>query len=363
MSDESIISLSDESKSGLRNYVMAAGFIAMFVFATIVASINLCGQTTYQYFGSHNVLIATIFFLVLLSLGITLAMLHKRDLVSITFILIGISIFLPQFGAQFYGGFTSYSMIAIVLICGVMFLFTRNEQRIACSTLLILRGLMFITVLLPEYNYGLVAAISIITALVTAYFALAICLENPKMPLYNILTADESDESKDGSPVHFKVTGSILGYMLFSAAMLSAILYYAKIDDVSIMGTFATESVCGMMLIVTGFIMLVAGRMRFTSMLFIMLGTVTSTTVFMTDISYISCLFYFLIAAICIFKKDRRLYVGVAIFFYGLTYLVSGAIGGTADTAGLSLVLNLIPFLILMFVCLGLCSDGRIKLA
>ncbi len=362
MSDESIISLCDKSRSELRNYVMAAGFIAMFVFATIVAGINLGGHTTYQFFGTHNVLIATVFFLILVSLGITLALLHKRDLVSITFILIGISIFLPQFGAQFYGGFTAYSMIAIVLISGVMFLFTRNEQRYSCSLLLILRGLMFIIVLLPEYNYTYVAILSIITAVVTAYFALAISLENPMMPLYKMLTVDENDESQDGSPVHFKVTGSILGYMLFSAAMLSSVLYYAKIDDISVMGVFATESVCGMMLIVTGFIMLVAGRMRFTSMLFIMLGVVTSTTVFMMEISYICCLFYFLIAAICIFRKDRRLYVGVAIFFYGLTYLVSAAVGGTADTAGLSLVLNLIPFLILMYVCLALCSDGRLKL-
>jgi len=360
MSDESIINLCDESKSAMRNYVMAAGLVALFVFSLIVADINIRGYTTYEFLRANNIIFASIFFVVLLSLGIILALLHKRDLVSITFILLAMSIFLPQFGAYFFGGFTGYAMIAIVLISGIMFLFTRNEQRIACSTLLILRGLMFGSALMPSYSHEFVAVLSIIMAIVCAYFAIVIVLGNLKLPLYSMLTVDETDSSKDGSPVHFSVTGSILGYMLFSAAMLSSVLFYCGVDDVSIKACYATEAVCGLMLIVTGFIMLVAGRMKFTSMLFIMIGIVTSTTMMIMGTSHICFLFYLLIAIFCFFKEDRRILVGLAVLIYGLTYPISASVGG--DIFALSVVLNLAPFLILMYVCLALCSDGRLKL-
>jgi len=354
MSDESILNLSDSTKAMMRNYAMVAGFFAIFIHSMLIACFGFTG-------GESSFAPSYIVSAILLISGTVLVLLHKRDMTAIMFMMIGTSYLSFAIGFSVFGMRPFAALQILMLVFGVMFLLTKNEQKWICAALMILYGLNFITFGEGIQNPQLISAcIAVPSAILSGYAGLCIGLESPRFPGYSLLTADEADETKDGEPAHFKIMGSVLGYFLYSAAMFGSAMFYIGGDGTSLDRVIAMETICGTMLILVGLLMLIAGRMRFTPFMFIMLGTVTSLSFFLGDLIYLSFVFSLVVGLLCIFRKDRRLLVGVAVIMYGLTYALSAMI--IDSNAGALFILNIIPFLILMYVSYALITQKTDKL-
>jgi len=368
MSDESIINLSDSAKTTVRNYAMVAGFMALFIYTTIHTAVFLSvgGSPTIQDYTFFRAIIAV----ALIMFGSILAFVHKRDLVSITFIMMGLGLLLVVMGTVLSGGILtglSYSYMAVAVILAVAMLFTRNEQRFVCAA-----------VLIPGYAISLIgglacsadiidasalmsmhAAGSVITALVSVYCALCIGLENPRFPGYILLTADEEYEICDGRPVHFKVSGSILGYSLIMVPIMACIFRSFGLFNMTISDLGASFCSCGLLLIFTGFLMLVAGRMKFTPFMFMMMG-ILMALIPMVQVPWLYTVSFIIVGILCLFRADRRIIVGAAVILYGLDFLFE--VYGPLANEAVSLAINIVQFVIFTYVCFALCSDDRLKL-
>lgn len=366
MSDESIINLSDSTKATMRNYAMVAGFMAILIAASIDMTRYISGSSP----SMQVIMYKSVISIALILFGSILAFLHKRDLVAITFLMIGLTASLSIMGVAVYesasyGFFDAYSIVAIII--GSAMLFTRNEQKYICAAILILpsiitliSGLAFNANSIDHSTMMSINAMGkMIWVVICIYAVLCIGLENPKFPGYRMLTADEEDETKDGSPVHFKVSGSILGYMLLMIPGLTCIFYKLNLFGMGIADIQTCDCSCGLLLIVVGFLMLVAGRMKFTPFMFMMLGmilVVPSTE----QINWLFTVFFIIVGIICIFRTDRRILVGVAIIMNGLALLFTDE--GVLPNDAAILLFSAIAFIIYAYVCFALCSDNRLKL-
>jgi len=368
MSDESIINLSDSTKATMRNYAMVMGFMTLFIYSAIVAMTHL---SLIELSQSQLYISRAIIAIALMISGSILAFLHKRDLVSITFLLISVNASLnitgfALFGSTTLGFFLSFEIVAILL--GIAMLFTRNEQKYICSA-----------VLIPKYTIALISDIAfyepiacidastymtmkavgwMIIALVSVYAVLCIGLENPRFPGYGLLTADEDYEICDGSPVHFKVSGSVLGYMLLMIPLLTIIFYKLNLFNVGAPDIMACNGSCGILLFFVGFLMLIAGRMKFTPFMFMMLGIILAVPV--EGARWLFTISFIIIGILCIFRSDRKILVGIAIILHGLLLLFTN--NSVLPNDAVLLILSTITFVIFAYVCFALCSDDRLKL-
>jgi len=370
MSDENILSLSDESKAMMRNYAMVAGFFAFFL-AGIINVVCLFGRkTVLETLGpTGDMAIYIVTGSVLILSGIILALLHKRDQVSITFLIIAMVIMFMAFKTMFPVIPSQFSGVGIMaFLVGFMMLITKNEQRIICSLLLlptpifILIGLCCMGAGVDMTTALMVAAVGLlISVLASLYAILAIGLENPKIPGYEMLVADEEDESKDGVPVHFKVSGAILGYMTLTLPMITAILYHLHASGMTVEACSYIDFFTGLMLVLYGLIMLVAGRMRFTPFLLIMLGASIALAGYIGANSWIICIIMVILGIICVFRFEERMLLGVALIMYGVSWLFADqAIFATVDAV--SIFINIIPVAILTYISFALCSNGRLQI-
>jgi len=370
MSDENILSLSDETKSMMRNYAMVAGFFAVFIVCIINVVCLLGGKTLVETVGtSGDIAIYVIITVMLMISGIVLALLHKRDQVSITFLFMAMVMVFMAFRRIFADIPDEFLGVGIVmLLIGIMMLITKNEQRVICS-LMILPAPIFLVIGMCCLGAGMdittalkVASIGLlITALAALYAVFAIGLENPKFPGYEMFVADENDESKDGVPVHFKISGAILGYMTLTIPMFTAMLYSLHVSGM-------TQEVCsymdifaGLMLAVFGIVMLVAGRMRFTPFLFMILGVSLAIAGLVGANSWIICIIMVILGIICVFKFEERMLLGTALILFGLSWLFADqAIFSTVEAV--SIFINLIPAVILTCISFALCSNGKLQI-
>jgi len=357
MSDESIINLSDSTKATMRNYAMVAGFMVLFIYA--MAQMLYYFSIDYSLFiGTNHKIFRAIISCSLVLLGSVLAFLHKRDLIAITFLLMGLynacTLFGPLFGTMSHGWSCPYLIVMVIL--GIAMLFTRNEQKYFCALILIPGNILR----LARYALDLPREVTgiglVIIALVSLYAVLCIGLENQRLPGYRLLTADESNESEDGSPVHFKISGSILGYSLLMVPAVALILFRLNLLGIKNADLQSIGMICGLMLIFVGFLMLTAGRMKYTPFMFTMLG-ITMAIQQILGVGWMIAIFLLIIASLCIFRSDKRILVGTSVLIWAINVLL-------LETApnGVVIALTTVFLIVLTYVCFALCSDNRLKL-
>ncbi len=370
MSDENILNLSDESKTMIRNYAMVAGFFAFFLAGSINVVCLFGRKTVLETIGpAGDMALYIVTGSLLLLSGIILALLHKRDQVSITFLLLAMVMMFMAFKTMFPIIPSQFSGVGIMaFLVGFMMLITKNEQRVICSLLLmptpifILIGLCCMGAGVDMTTALMVAAVGLLISVISALYAiLAIGLDNPIFPGYDMLIADEVDESNDGVPVHFKVSGAILGYMTLALPMITAILYHLHASGMTVEACSYIDIFAGIMLMIFGPIMLVAGRMRFTPFLFMMLGASITIAGLIGASAWVVCIIMIILGVICVFRFEERMLLGMALILYGLSLLFADqSIFATVDAV--SIFINIIPVAILTYISFALCSNGRLQI-
>jgi len=357
MSDESVVNLSNDTKADLRRYFTMSGFFLMFVLQ-LIALVNVLktGNAVYAGYECIEIILA----ISILVSGVVLALLHKRDLFALFFILFAVMTIIIRYAGD-------SSVIAVDLIffpLAVMFLITKNEQAKVLSVLCILIGLLVFRNV-NGMDAVIIADLGFL-AILPGYFALILGCEKFKFRLYDILVADEDDESNDGMPVHFKTVGSILGYLLIAIMPLAEIAQL--LTDGVIISSYSENlsMVIGLMMVIVGFVMLVAGRMRFTPIMFWMIGTLFLIHPYCGDITVGWFICLVMIALLIMLHGESRKMAGCTLIFYmlglifGYAYCETGA--NSVPLMACAVLMFVISFILCEYICFALHSNGKLKL-
>ena len=296
---------------------------------------------------------------VLIVAGVILLTLQKRDLAGISFIILGASHFMTLFNTE--ETYMALSIVrAFVLVWGIILLFSKDKQKWIFAALSILLGLFFLA---RPYSadvpsLAVVVMVSfILSAVIAIYFALAAGFERINLPGRRLITADETTD--------FKQSGSALGYVLFAAHALAWALTYVAggFGVFSTDGMHSIEGAIGVLLIFIGILLFVIGNMRFTPVMFILTGAVTFIDCFSTGfVLYVFGAFFILLGLFAILRKESRILPGVMLIVYGGAFFTSISVSGIAEVPVLSIIFNLIPALIALYLATATLSQRKIPL-
>ena len=341
-------------KTEARNYLIAGGLLLTGI---LFLAALLSGDVLYDAV-SVSPLCAIGGFIILV-IGIILLTLKKRDLAGISFIVLGLAHFMTIFNTP-----DSYMMLSIArafaLVWGIVLLFSADKQKWVFAPLTILYGLVM---LLRPYGadipaMGVVLTILFILSFVfPLYFALAAGFERISLPGRNLITADETTD--------FKKSGSAIGYTIFGTVALSFGLFYCSLPGY----TFSVEALqvvslgLGMLLILFGVLLFTIGKMRFTPVMFILIGTEEMISALCSGpVVYAIGVLLVVTGLFAMLRKESRILPGLMLIIYGASYFISVLMGGTAVAPVVSALLNIIPAAISLYLAVATLSQRKIPL-
>ncbi len=192
----------------------------------------------------------------------------------------------------------------------------------------------------------------LITAIIPLYYAFACASERITLPGGALLRADAVTD--------FKASGSVLGYLLFGIIALSWALAYAGVSPLAAVN--ATDYVGGFFLILTGILLFAVGKMRFTPVMFILTGFLAVISVYVSGpLYYVVGAMFIVLGLFAILRKESRILPAVMLIIYGCTYFFTPA-AGEAGLPVVSIILNLIPALIAVYLAFAVFSQRKLPL-
>ena len=340
-------------KTEARNYLMAGGLL---LFAIITLLMNL---------GTIQAISMTsqIGGVMLLIIGIILLVLRKRDIAGITLIIFGVGAAVGGFASNMlstFGLIWVYAIVAVVsLMWGIILLFSKDKQKWIFAVISIIFGLGGLFAFLPDMAVAEtirhIRSISVIV--IAAYFAFAAGFERISLPGRSLITADETTD--------FKQSGSSVGYALFAGIAVAYVLLYLGVfsSQGMIDAVHAASFGLGVMLVLIGILLFAIGKMRFTPVMFILVGIAEMLSWFSSG-----AMMYALGAVVVItgifamLRKESRILPGLMLIIYGASFFISAWVGGTAIAPVASVILNIIPAAIAVYLAVATLSQRKIPL-
>lgn len=335
------------AKTEMRNYSSALGYL---VIATITFLTALTLTSGIEWF--PNVVTIMTMTILLLS-GIILIILQKRDLTALTFLMIAMLYFFISFG----DGFATWSsaIVGIVfLLFGCVILTAADTKKYYLSLLPFLYGLNLVSApFLAGTTFDV--AIVILITLVSVYFTFAVSCEKISLP--------GGDALKKDVVTNFKTSGSILGYLLFTLnALLWSAYYFFGEEALPVEQCLTLDSVCGLMMILTGILLFAVAKMRFTPVMFLALGFLIYIGAFVTDVllNYPIGLMFIVLAIMAFLRNEDRNFVGIMLFIYGISYLFAAAFGEIVSFA--AGIINIIPAFMALYLAFAIVNPKKLPL-
>ncbi|HJJ31761.1 MAG TPA: hypothetical protein O0X97_05905 [Methanocorpusculum sp.] len=333
------------AKTEARNYLSAAGFFLLVAFS-LLDILTKVGNSTFIEMNTSLMLVIGIGLLIIATL---LIVLRKRDMISILFIMMG---FMQLFYA-FSSPETWYLILFGFLVLIAVVTLTAKEKikwlLFLIPAVYLVRGLF---VELQGINNTVIIVTHVILAVLCLYFALACASERFSLPGRKLLTADESTE--------FKASGSVLGYMLFALLTGGYALHYILGETVLPLETFVTiEHLCGILMIFVAILLFAVGKMRFTPVMFLLLGLTGILAMYSTGSMFIGLgILYIVIGLFAMLRKESRILPGIMLIIYGCTGFFTAFAGGNSPVA--SIILNAIPCLIAIYLAFVVYSQRKL---
>lgn len=356
MRQDSVLFMSGDTRSDMRNYAMVAGYFALFALSLFMVICLFRGDLDFNTNDLEkeyvHIMLATTTVLILS--GVSLAILHKRDLTAITFILLSVWPLTCVVGGT-YAGIIPIGIIFVIF--GLIVLTTKDEQRWFSGFLLVITGVKSIMVLINQIPIA--GYLDIVLMLIALYACIAIMHERKAMPFRNLLTADEKGKD-DGEQIYFKNSGSALGYALFASVLTGYALTRLQVGNITMVDCSWIEQIAGVLLIALSLIMLIAGKMRFTPFMFMMAGIGMFAAG--ADEYWLQAGIFMLIGIMTLMHRDPKVLPGVVFFIYGLFMIVLGFTNGAFDFSTLAsqiaIVVDIVLIAILMYVIAGLYHEN-----
>lgn len=335
------------AETEMRNYATAAGFLLiafvmmLSVFGKLTGNIDLLMLSCSQIMGFG-----------LLLIGVILAICKKRDLSAITFLMIGMfQIFLSKIGLA-DGGNYLYLIVGIILgILAGIILTAKDKKKYLLAIMPALWGIGGIIYAVADYSLVLIVFDAIV-AVIALYFALAVASERIKFPLGTTLKADVATD--------FKASGSVLGYLMFGINAAVWSLYYVLGEAVFTMDTTLTvlDEVCGFMIVFAGVLLFAIGKMRFTSIMFIILGCmIYAGSILESEMCVPIGIILIVLGLLAVLRTESRILPGLMLIIYGFSYILPAFIGEIKSPA--FLLINLISGLIAVYLAFAVFSQSK----
>ncbi len=190
--------------------------------------------------------------------------------------------------------------------------------------------------------------VDIIISVAALYFACA--SERIALPLGALLKKDVITD--------FKASGSVLGYLLFglSTTVWAGTYLLGVPSEIALV----FDSICGMMLISSGILLFAVGKMRFTPIMFILMGFLTLISQLLTGpLFYVVGAMFIVLGLFALLRNESRILPGIMLILYGVTYFVGAVTIGSAAVPVVSGVLNLIVTVISVYLAFAVFSQNK----
>ncbi|MDO5847691.1 MAG: hypothetical protein Q4Q20_05300 [Methanocorpusculum sp.] len=343
-------------KTEARNYLVAGGLLLFgLILVLIDFGLNPGSDTTLS-------MISPIGGIMLLIIGIILLVLHKRNIAGISFILSGVTNIVAGFSLMFFSsGFNCMYAIATIvcLMWGIILFFSKDRHKWIFAPLCILFGVQVFAGLFPDTEAGITFRLvcDIISIVIAVYFALAAGFERISLPGRCIITADET--------IEFKQSGSSVGYVLFAGLAVAYVLMYLGVPAFSATpdAVHPASFGFGTMLILIGILLFAIGKMRFTPVMFFLLGIAEMLAWFSSGpMLYALGAFVVITGIFAMLRKESRILPGLMLIIYGASFFISVWVTGTAISPIASVLLNIIPAAIAVYLAVATLSQRKIPL-
>lgn len=353
--------MDENAKNEMRNYLSAAGFF-VFAVSTLAIGVSYLSGTV----GAEQKNITIISTLLLLLVGVLLAVIGKRDLTAITFLMLG-SIKLLMLATGFVSpgmeigvemSFVNIILYLFLLILAVILLTAKDKAKYPLAILIALQAL-FTTVsyIIPseEIMSSVFGYTRLILTVIALYYAFACASERICFPCSKILTADQETD--------FKKSASALGYLTISASMLVWAIYYLFNKSEIVANTiYALDGVYAALLILVSILLFAVAKMRFTPVMFLLAGSLLAvSSVIGATSEFILGILFIVLGIFAVLRTESRILPGLMFVVYGVSYFI-GPVAASAGIMILAVAVNGIPALIALYLAVATFSQRKLPL-
>jgi len=309
------------AKTEARNYLSAAGFFLL-AGAFLLGMIIKLDNITYVKLPDQIQFVIGIGLLIIATL---LLILRKRDMIALLFILFGFNYLL--FAAIEPNDCWYFIIAAFILLVALITLTSKDKKKWLLFLIPVLWFINFMISILQEYTPFVCIPILAILALLCFYYSFCCASERWKMYGKDYLIADEQTD--------FKASGSVLGYMLFALLTGGYAIYYLVGETVLPLETFVTiEHLCGILMIFVAILLLTVGKMRFTPIMFMLVGLVGILSMYSNGAMFIGLgILMIIIGLFAMLRKESRILPGLMLMIYGCTWFFSMYVQETSISA------------------------------
>ncbi|MBO5367773.1 MAG: hypothetical protein IJD66_03195 [Methanocorpusculum sp.] len=344
--------MDENAKNEMRNYLSAAGFF-VFAVSTLAIGVSYLSGTV----GAEQKNITIISTLLLLLVGVLLAVIGKRDLTAITFLMLG-SIKLLMLATGFVSPGINIILYLFLLILAVILLTAKDKAKYPLAILIALQAL-FTTVsyIIPseEIMSSVIGYTRLILTVIALYYAFACASERICFPCSKILTADQETD--------FKKSASALGYLTISASMLVWAIYYLFNKSEIVANTiYALDGVYAALLILVSILLFAVAKMRFTPVMFLLAGSLLAvSSVIGATSEFILGILFIVLGIFAVLRTESRILPGLMFVVYGVSYFI-GPVAASAGIMILAVAVNGIPALIALYLAVATFSQRKLPL-
>ncbi|HJJ36860.1 MAG TPA: hypothetical protein O0X27_06780 [Methanocorpusculum sp.] len=336
------------AKTEARNYLCAAGFF-MIAASFILSAILSVGTSTLVE--QHE------FILLALGIGLfivatMLTVLHKRDMIAILFFMTGFFLLFCAFTSP---GIWYTVLMGFLVLAMLVTLTGQDKKKWLLFLIPLIWFVQFIVFEIIGFNVSVRMVFSIILAVLCLYYAFCCACERISLPGAKTLTADAETD--------FKASGSVLGYMLFAILTGGYAVHYILGETALPLETFViVEHIIGILMILVAILLLAVGKMRFTPVMFMLVGLIGILSMYSSGAMFIGLgILMIVIGLFAMLRKESRILPGIMLIVYGCTWFFSAYVAGTSISAPVvSALLNAIPCLIAIYLAFVVYSQKKL---
>ena len=355
--------MNEIAKNEMRNYLSDAGFFVFALSILVTCSVFLFGQGENIYSLQNSVdIISGI--LILLS-GALLAVLGKRDLTAITFLMLGIMTFMRAvFGIVMTASGNFADMISVSIVLQVFYLtlpciiLTAKDK--AKYPLALIIGLLAVFTLIgfispANLTTTVLGYTHILLAVVSLYLAFACASERINLPLGKTLTAEQETD--------FKKSASALGYITLTASMaVWAFFYIFNTSEGFVEYIYALDGVYAFLMILIAILLFAVAKMRFTPVMFLLAGALLAVSSVIGDsFEFILGILFIVLGIFAVLRTESRILPGLMFIIYGISYFIGPVAVGAGITV-LAVIVNGLPALIALYLAVATFSQKKLPL-
>ena len=355
--------MNEIAKNEMRNYLSAAGLF-VFALSALIVCVEFLGSNTAEFFPLAQKADIILGVLLLLT-GVLLAVLGKRDLTSISFLMFG-SIRLILVTTSIVGletltsneiFFVNIVLQSFFLILALILLTAKDKAKYPLAFLIGLEGIANLVAYTISGNMtGMILGYSrILLAVLALYFAFACASERFTLPLGKTLTAEQETD--------FKKSASALGYLTISASMaVWAFFYLFKASDGVSELIYTADGIYAILMILVGVLLFAVAKMRFTPVMFLLAGALLAVSSVIGDnFEFILGILFIVLGIFAVLRTESRILPGLMFIIYGISYFIGPVAVGAGITV-LAVIVNGLPALIALYLAVATFSQKKLPL-